>query len=60
MDKDRIGGAAKQAKGAAKEAVGKVVGDAKLQAEGKADEAEGRWQNAVGSLRDTHRKACAG
>ena len=38
MDKDRIEGAAKQAKGAVKEAVGKVVGDAKLQAEGKADE----------------------
>ena len=36
MDKDRIEGAAKQTKGAVKEAVGKVVGDAKLQAEGKA------------------------
>jgi uncharacterized protein YjbJ (UPF0337 family) len=42
-----------------KEAFGKVVGDTKLHAEGKADE-EGRWQQkAVGSLRDTHRKACA-
>ena len=38
MDKDRIEGAAKQAKGTVKEAVGKVVGDAKLQAEGKADQ----------------------
>ena len=38
MDKDRIEGAAKQAKGAVKEAVGKVAGDAKLQAEGKADQ----------------------
>jgi uncharacterized protein YjbJ (UPF0337 family) len=60
MDNDRIEGAAKPAKEAVKEAVGKVVGDAKLHAEGKADEAEGRWQKAVGSLRDTHRKACAG
>ena len=59
MDKDRIEGAATRAKGAVKEAVGKVVGDAKLQAEGKADKAEGRRQNAVGGLRDTHRKACA-
>jgi uncharacterized protein YjbJ (UPF0337 family) len=60
MDKDRIEGAAKPAKGAVKEAFGKVVGDAKLHAEGKADEAEGSWQQkAVGSLRDTHRKACA-
>ena len=56
MDKDRIEGAAKQAKGVVKE----VVGDTKLQTEGKADQAEGRWQTAVGSLRDTHRKACAG
>ena len=31
MDKDRIAGAAKQAKGAVKEAAGKLVGDAKLQ-----------------------------
>jgi uncharacterized protein YjbJ (UPF0337 family) len=60
MDKARIDGAAKQAKGAVKEVVGKVAGDAKLQAEGKADHAEGRWQKAVGSLRDTHRKACEG
>jgi uncharacterized protein YjbJ (UPF0337 family) len=37
-----------------------VAGDAKLQAEGKADQAGGKLQNAVGSLRDTHRKACAG
>ena len=59
MDKDRIEGVAKPAKGAVKEAVGKVVGDAKLHAEGKAAEVEGRWQQkAVGSLRDTHRKAC--
>ena len=55
MDKDRIESAAKSAKGAAKEAVGKMAGDAKLHAEGKADKADGRWQKAVGSLRDTHR-----
>ena len=57
MDKDRIDGTAKQAKGAIKEAVGKVVGDAKLQAEGKADKAEGKVQNAVGGLKDAIRKA---
>jgi uncharacterized protein YjbJ (UPF0337 family) len=60
MDKDRIEGVAKQAKGTVKEAVGKVVGDAKLQAEGKADQAEGKLQNAVGGLKDTIRKACTG
>ena len=36
MDKDRVKGSAQQAKGAVKEAAGKVTGDAKLQAEGKA------------------------
>jgi uncharacterized protein YjbJ (UPF0337 family) len=60
MDKDRIEGAAKQAKGTVKEAVGKVVGDAKLQGEGKADQAEGKLQNVVGGLKDTLRKAYAG
>ena len=40
MDKHRIEGAAKQAKGAVKEAVGKAVGDSNLVAEGKSDKAE--------------------
>lgn len=33
MDKDRIGGAAKQVKGSVKEAVGKLTGDTATQAE---------------------------
>jgi uncharacterized protein YjbJ (UPF0337 family) len=53
MDKDRIAGAAKQAKGTVKEAVGKAIGDAKLQASGKADKIEGKVQNAAGGLKDT-------
>ncbi len=53
MNKDRIAGAAKQAKGAVKEAVGKAVGDNKLVAEGLADKAEGKVQNAIGGLKDT-------
>jgi uncharacterized protein YjbJ (UPF0337 family) len=57
MDKDRIEGAAKQAKGALKEGVGKVTGDAKTQAEGKADKTEGKIQNAVGSAKDAAREA---
>jgi uncharacterized protein YjbJ (UPF0337 family) len=56
MDKDRIGGAAKQAKGAVKEAAGKVLGDAKLTAEGKSDKVEGKVQNAIGGLKDTLKK----
>jgi uncharacterized protein YjbJ (UPF0337 family) len=56
MDKDRIAGAAKQAKGAIKEAVGKVVGDAKLIADGKSDKLEGKIQNAVGGVKDALKK----
>jgi uncharacterized protein YjbJ (UPF0337 family) len=53
MDKDRIVGSAKQIMGAIKEAVGKVVGDAKLQVDGKADRAEGKIQNVVGAIKDS-------
>jgi uncharacterized protein YjbJ (UPF0337 family) len=42
-------GAAKPTRGAVKEAVGqRWSGDAKLQAEGKAEQAGGKLQNAVG------------
>jgi len=41
MDKDRIEGSAKKIKGKIKEVAGKVLGDAKLESEGKADQ-EGR------------------
>ncbi len=57
MDKDRIEGSAKQAKGAVKDAFGKMTGDTKLQAEGKADKAEGKVQNAVGGLKDKIRQS---
>jgi uncharacterized protein YjbJ (UPF0337 family) len=57
MDKDRISGAADQAKGAIKDAAGKVTGDHKLQAEGKADKAAGKVESAVGGAKDTARDA---
>ena len=53
MDKDRIAGSAKQIQGAVKQVVGKAVGDAKLESEGKADQIEGKVQNAIGGLKDT-------
>ena len=53
MDKDRIIGSAKEFKGAIKQAAGKAVGDAKLETDGKADKMEGKFQNAVGGLKDT-------
>jgi uncharacterized protein YjbJ (UPF0337 family) len=53
MDKDRVAGSAKVVKGNIKEAVGKAVGDAKLEQEGKADKIEGKVQNAIGGIKDT-------
>jgi uncharacterized protein YjbJ (UPF0337 family) len=38
-----------------KEAVGKVLGDTKLESEGKTDKVVGKVQNAVGGLKDTLR-----
>jgi uncharacterized protein YjbJ (UPF0337 family) len=57
MDKDRVEGSAAQAKGAVKEVVGKVTGDAKLKSEGAADKAAGKVQNAVGGAKDAVRDA---
>jgi uncharacterized protein YjbJ (UPF0337 family) len=57
MDKSRISGAANQAKGAVKDAAGKLTGDAKLQAEGKADKLKGKIENAVGGAKDALRDA---
>ena len=37
---------------AVKQAVGKAVGDAKLEFEGQADKVEGKVQNAIGGLKD--------
>jgi uncharacterized protein YjbJ (UPF0337 family) len=53
MDKDRVVGSAKEIKGAVKQAVGKAVGDAKLESEGKTDKIEGKVQNAIGGIKDT-------
>jgi uncharacterized protein YjbJ (UPF0337 family) len=57
MDKDRIEGAAKQLKGSVKEAIGKLTGDTKTQAEGMAEKTTGKAQNAVGGAKDSVRDA---
>jgi uncharacterized protein YjbJ (UPF0337 family) len=57
MDKDRINGAADQAKGSIKEAAGKITGDSKLQAEGTLDKAKGQVESAVGGVKDAVRNA---
>lgn len=51
-DHDRIEGAAKNLGGKVKEAAGKVTGDEKLKAEGRADQLEGKVQNTVGGVKD--------
>lgn len=53
MNKDRIEGAGREAKGKIKEGIGKVTGDEKLKTEGKIDESTGKVQNSAGRLKDT-------
>ena len=57
MDKDRINGAADQAKGSIKEEAGKITGDSKLQAEGTLDKTKGQVESAVGGAKDAVRNA---
>ncbi len=56
MDQDRINGAADKAKGAVKEAAGKVTGDTKLKVEGQLDKAKGQVESTVGKTKDEMRK----
>ena len=51
-DNDRVEGAAKNFGGKVKEAAGNVTGDEKLKAEGRADQIEGKAQNALGGVKD--------
>lgn len=55
-DHDRVEGAAKNLGGKIKETAGKITGDEKLKAEGRADQFEGKIQNAVGGLKDSLRQ----
>ena len=52
MDKTRIAGVVQRGKGVVKSAVGRMIGSAKLQAEGKADQAAGKAQKALGKVKD--------
>ena len=55
MDKDGVAGAARQAMGSVKEAIGKITGDGETQAGGSAEKTAGQTQNAVGGVKDTVR-----
>ena len=56
MDREHVKGAADKAKGAIKDAAGKVAGDTELQTEGKLDKAKGDVHNLAGDLKDAVRK----
>ena len=51
VDEDRTEGSAKQLGGKMKEGAGKLFGDSKLKHDGQADQAEGKVQNAWGSIK---------
>jgi uncharacterized protein YjbJ (UPF0337 family) len=57
MDREHVKGAADKAKGAIKDAAGKITGDTKLEAEGKIDKAKGSAHNLAGDVKDAVRKA---
>jgi uncharacterized protein YjbJ (UPF0337 family) len=55
MDREHLKGAADKAKGAMKDAAGKMTGDKRLQAEGKFDKAKGAAHNVAGDVKDAAR-----
>ena len=57
MDREHVKGVADKAKGAIKDAAGKMTGDKKLETEGKIDKAKGSAHNAAGDLKDALKKA---
>ncbi|HEY7577897.1 MAG TPA: CsbD family protein [Acetobacteraceae bacterium] len=57
MAREHIRGAVNKAKGAVKDAVGRVTRRKKLQAEGKVDKAKGSAQRAAGDVKDATRNA---
>jgi uncharacterized protein YjbJ (UPF0337 family) len=57
MDREHVKGAADKAKGAIKDAAGKLMDDKKLQAEGKFDKAKGAAHDMVGDVKDAARRA---
>lgn len=49
---DKISGLANEAAGNVKQGVGKMVGNERLEAEGKAQEIKGEGQQAIGKAKD--------
>ncbi len=57
MDREHIKGTADKAKGAIKDAAGKMTGDREMQSEGKVDKAKGSAHNAAGDIKRRVRKS---
>jgi uncharacterized protein YjbJ (UPF0337 family) len=57
MDKEHVKGAADKAKGAIKDAAGKVMDDKEMQAEGKMDKAKGAAHGAIGDGKEAVKRA---
>ncbi len=55
MDKDRLKGAAQKIKGSIEKTVGRLVGNRKLETDGKVDQAAGNVREAVGKAKDAGR-----
>ena len=51
MNKDQVNGRAETVKGDVKEAAGKLVGNERLTAEGRAEQAAGKVQSTVGDVK---------
>jgi uncharacterized protein YjbJ (UPF0337 family) len=56
MDREHIRAVAEKAKGAVKETAGKVIGDEKLKAKGKADKAKGASRKVAGDVKERVRE----
>jgi uncharacterized protein YjbJ (UPF0337 family) len=53
MNREHVKGAYAKAKGAVKDAFGKMTGKKKMQAEGKMDKAKGQMHEKAGNVKDT-------
>jgi uncharacterized protein YjbJ (UPF0337 family) len=56
VDKEHIKGAADKAKGAMKDAFGKMTDDKEMQVEGKFDKAKGAARESLGDAKDAARR----
>jgi uncharacterized protein YjbJ (UPF0337 family) len=53
MDENRVSGTAKNLGGKAEEGLGRVIGNAKIQAQGQTEQAEGSVQDLYGQAKDS-------